>query len=240
MQIIKKHLTNGQYITEEFEKFSLFLHHTISTTWQSAWRWWNSTPERVGTAYIIGRKGEIIECFDPGVHAYHLGIKGDDNWQEKHSIGIEIVSAGPLRLVDNIFRFYPLWPNKSTYSVINPSESYSFADPWKGHTYWHAYSNEQVESLKWLIGKLYLDFPSLSLDGDIEKIFEYDFDVVKNHIPGIHAHCTVRQDKSDIFPYPPLIEALKEVQEEIIGVKKNYQIEEVKVKAKKTSKSQKS
>ena len=63
MDLVKKHLTNGQYLTTQDEKFSQFLHHTVSTNAMSAWRWWNSTPDRVGTPYIIDRDGSIMECF---------------------------------------------------------------------------------------------------------------------------------------------------------------------------------
>ena len=54
----------------------------------------------------------------------------------------------------------------------------------------------------------------------IKAIFDFNPKVVEDHLPGLWAHCTVRADKSDVFPYPPLIEALKEVQTEIIGLKK--------------------
>ena len=224
MDLVKKHLTNGQYLTQEFEKFSQFIHHTLSTNAMSAWRWWNSTKTRVGTPYIIDRDGVIIECFDPKMYAFHLGIKGDDNWHEKHSVNIELVSAGPLRLVDGSFRFYPLWPNKMRYTIIPEEEVYSFKKPWKGFKHWHSYTEDQLESLKWLIGRNALDFPSLGIDNDIESIFTYNPKVVKDHLPGIWAHCTVREDKSDPFPYPPLIKALKEVQSELTNINKAVRI----------------
>jgi len=219
MDTIKKHLTNGQYLTQEYEKFSQFLHHTVSTNAMSAWRWWNSTPERVGTPFIIDRDGSIIECFDPKMWAYHLGIKKDDNWHEMHSINIELVSAGPIYSEKGEFRFYPLWPNKMRYTIIPDEEVYIFDKPWKGFKYWHAYSENQLESLKWLIGKNTIDFPKLGFENEIKTIFEFNPKVIKDHLPGIWTHCTVREDKSDPFPYPPLIRALKEVQEELINIR---------------------
>jgi len=236
MDIIKKHLTNGQYLTTEDEKFSQFLHHTVSTNAMSAWRWWNSTPDRVGTPYIIDRDGSIMECFPASMWAFHLGIVGDDNWHEKHSVNIEIVSAGPLRYEDGKFIFYPLWPNKIHFTVIPEKEIYSFKKPWKGHEHWHAYSEAQIDAIKWLIGRNALDFPSLGLDNDIDEIFEFNPKVVEDHIPGIWTHNTVRENKSDPFPYPPLIKALKEVQSELTEVKKATVIPEVK----KVSRSKKS
>lgn len=216
MEITKKHLTNGQYLTHEYEKKSLFLHHTVSTNPESAWRWWNSTPERVGTAYIIDRQGGIIECFDPKVWAYHLGVVRDDNWHEKHSINIELVAAGPLRFEEGEYRFYPLWPNKFRWTLIPENEIIKLKKAWRGYEIFHNYTNEQLESLKWLIGKLYLDFPGLRVDNDLNNFFEYDESVIKEHKPGIWSHSTVRLDKSDIVPTPDLIKALKEVQNELL------------------------
>lgn len=230
MDIIKKHLTNGQYLTTQYEKTSQFLHHTVGLTAMSAWRWWNSTPQRVGTAQIIDRDGSIWECFDPSMWAFHLGIEGDDNWQEKHSINIELVSGGPLRYIDKEFRFYPLWPNKTHYKVIPEDEVYAFTKPWRGFEFWHKYTDDQLESLKWLIGKNTLNFPTLVIDNDIDSIFEFNQKVLDQHIGGIWTHGTVNKHKNDPFPYPPLIEALKEVQDELLQVRKATVIPEVSVK----------
>lgn len=236
MDIVKKYLTNGQYLTQRYDKFSQFLHHTISTNAMSAWRWWNSTPDRVGTPYIIDRDGSIIECFDPQMWAFHLGIKGDDNWHEMHSINIELVSAGPLYYEEEEFRFYPLWPNKMRYTVIPNDQVHSFPKPWKGFKHWHIYTEDQLESLKWLIGKNTLNFPKLEFKNDVEAIFEYNKKVIDQHLPGIWAHCTVREDKSDVFPYPPLIKALKEVQEELYNIQIPSEEPEEKIKGKREKK----
>ena len=242
MDIVKKYLSNGQYLTQEYDKVSMFLHHTISTNAMSSWRWWNSTPDRVGTPYIIDRDGSIIECFNPAMWAFHLGIMGDDNYHEKHSINIELVSAGPLRYEDGKFIFYPLWPNKIRWTEIPKSEVHSFSKPWMGFEHWHKYTDDQLESLKWLIGRIALDFPTIGLENDLKSIFEYNPKVVEEHLEGIWTHCTVRKDKSDAFPDPALIEALLEVQGELVTVKKATEIEEVTIipkTIKKPSKSKK-
>lgn len=238
MNIIKKHLTNGQYLTQDYEKFSQFLHHTLSTNAMSAWRWWNTTPDRVGTPYIIDRDGTIIECFDPSKWAFHLGIRGDDNFHEKHSVNIELVSAGQLYKVKDQYRFYPLYPNTRRYTVIPSDQVYKFKEPWKGHQYWHKYTEAQLQSLKWLLGKNMLEFPSLNMDNDLDKIFDYNPNIVKDHLHGLFTHGSVREDKLDVFPYPPLIKALKEVKKEFISIKKATMIKEVEViKSKKIGKS---
>ena len=236
MDILKKHLTNGQYLTTVYDKLSQFLHHTVGTNAKGAWRWWNATPDRVGTAQMIDRDGSIWECFPPEMWAFHLGVSGDDNWHEKHSINIEIVAAGPLRFEDGQYIFYPLWPNKVHQITIPKDEVFTLDKAWKGHRHWHKYTDAQIESLKWQIGKNALDFPKLGLDNDIDKIFEFNQEVLDDHLPGIWTHNTVREDKSDVFPYPPLITALKEVQAELTEVKKATVIPEVEKKAKKITK----
>lgn len=228
MDIIKKYLTNGQYLTTLYEKFSIFIHHTVGTTADSAWRWWNSTPDRVGTAYVIDRDGTIIECFDPTMWAYHLGIKNDDNYWEKHSINIELVSAGGIIREGIKYRFYPLWPNTLRYTNITTNEVFEMSKLWRGYIYFHNYSEDQLDALKWLIGKLSVDFSSLKLDNNLDNFWEYNEKIVTDHLHGIWSHSSVRKDKSDIFPYPPLIEALKEVQSEIMGLKMIKEPEEIK------------
>jgi len=234
MDIVKKHLTNGQYLTQVYEKFSQFLHHTVGIDAMGAWRWWNSTPDRVGTPYIIDRDGVIVECFDPSMWAYHLGVKGDDNWHEKHSINYELVSAGALQYVDKEFRFYPLWPNKLRYVTIPEEEVYTFDKPWKGFRHWHKYTDDQIDALIWIMGKNTLDFPTLKVDNDINEIFEFKPEVLTDHTSGIWTHNTVREDKSDPFPYPPLIKALKGLQKELGGFKEAKSVGTVDVKPTKT------
>lgn len=211
MDIIKKHLTNGQYMVDVYSKKSIFLHHTAGTSAMGAWRWWNSTPDRVGTPFIIDRDGSIIECFDPSYWAYHLGVTNDDNFQEKYSINIEIVSAGQLRLESEEFRFYPLWPNRTRYSVIPKDEVIEIKDGWRGYNYFQKYTMQQIKSLEWLLGKLYNDFPSLLIGSEIlpETFFEYNEEVLTKHLGGIWAHSTVRKDKSDIYPDKRIIRVLK-------------------------------
>lgn len=211
MEIIKKHLTNGQYLTREYEKTSIFLHHTVGLTAEGAWSWWNQTPERVGTPYIIDRNGVIIECFDPKVWAFHLGISGDDNYQEMHSVSIELVAAGRLYKDNNQFKFYPLYPNKLYPVVIPKEEVHILKEPWRGHLYYHIYTDEQITALKELLRFIFGLFPQITVAHPLNHFYEYNADVILNKLPGLWSHSTVRPDKDDIFPYPPLLEAITEV-----------------------------
>lgn len=209
MEIIKKHLTNGQYITREYEKNSIFLHHTVGPTAEGAWKWWNETPERVGTPYIIDRNGVIIECFDPKYWAYHLGITGDDNYHEMHSINIELVSCGKLYKDGNLFKFYPLYPNTMYPKIIPSEEVYEFKKSWKGHTLYHKYTDIQIQALQELLKYILNLFPTIRINFPLGKFYEFDQDVIDKHLTGLWSHSTVRADKDDIYPYPPFLEVLE-------------------------------
>jgi hypothetical protein len=69
------------------------LHHTVSSTMQSAWNWWNETEDHIATAFIIDKNGIIYRCFDEKYWAYHTGTGAH---YDKHSIGIELVNEGSL------------------------------------------------------------------------------------------------------------------------------------------------
>jgi len=219
MKLVKKHLQNGQYLTQEFEKLSQFLHHTAGMTADGALSWWDQTPDRVGTPFVIDRDGTDFEAFDPKMWAYHLGVVGDDNWHEKHSINIEIACAGQLYLEDDKFMFYPLFPNKVAGKVIPKEDVYTFDEPYKGFKYYHKYTDAQIVAVKERLVQNLKEFPLLTFPNDPEDIFDYDESVVEEHKVGIWAHSKVRKDKNDVYPYPPLIAMLKEVKDIYNGVK---------------------
>jgi len=207
-KIIKKYLTNGQYYSQPHPKTCVFLHHTAGTTAQGAWGWWNQTPDRVGTPYLIDRNGDIYECFDPKSWAYHLGIKGDDDSQEKQSISIEIVAAGHL-YGENKNMFLPLYPNTAAGKKIPDSEICVIKDGFRGHTNFHAYTDAQIISLCQLLGKLHVDFPTIPFPSTFTaKDLEYNKEVIDKDLKGVFSHTSVRQDKDDIFPQPNLLWAL--------------------------------
>jgi len=202
-KIVKRYLQNGQYIGEKFTKKSLFLHHTAGTTAEGAISWWDRTPERIGTAYVIDRDGTIYECFDPNYWAFHLGDSRADRMLDKMSIGIELVSAGPLR--DGMF--YPLWPNKASGRAIPESEITKVA--FRGEKEWHSYSDAQLLSLGQLIVKLKKAFPTLELPSRLPDLHKHDPSISKELKHGLWSHANVRKDKTDLFPQPELTKALE-------------------------------
>jgi len=211
MEIIKKYLTNGQYLTAEYEKNSLFLHHTAGLNAEGAWQWWNQTPERVGTPFIIDRNGSVIECFNPKVWAFHLGITGDDNFHEMHSVSIELVAGGQLYEKGNEYYFYPLYPNIQYFTKIAKEETITFKQPWRGFNTYHIYTDKQLESLKEVINYTLSMFPTIQIQAPLGKFYEFNTEIITNHRGGLWSHSTVRADKTDIIPQPSLLQMLEEI-----------------------------
>lgn len=60
-----------------------------------------------------------------------------------------------------------------------------------------------------LITDLIQRFPTISLKYLKPDFYEYDEKVIKDHIPGIWAHTTVRVDKSDIYPDKRIIQMIE-------------------------------
>ncbi len=184
----------------------IFWHHTAGTSADGALSWWNQTPDKVGTAYVIDRDGTIIEAFDPIKWAYAQGVKGDDDFVDKNSIGIELVAVGQVYKEGVEFVFYPLFPNKAGRKVIPTADVVTLDKPWRGFLYYQKYTDKQIESLIWLTKKLMVDF-KIPLQANFKNFFEFNKDVIdaKIHTPGIWGHTTVRQDKNDVVPYPEFL-----------------------------------
>lgn len=211
-KIIKKHLSNGQYLTDTSEKCNIFLHHTAGLTAQGAWGWWEQTPDRIGTPYLIDRNGDIFECFDPKSWAFHLGVKGQAHDDEKHSIGIEIVAAGHL-YGENKNMFMPLYPKTTSEKEIPADDICVLSKPFVGSTNFHAYSDAQIISLCQLLGQIKGQFPTIPFPTEFTAaMLDYNpkniETMTKGVLKGIYGHHSVRNDKDDLFPQPNLLMAL--------------------------------
>lgn len=211
MEINKtKRLKNLQFYPTVNEKTMIFLHHTAGMNADGAISWWNQTPDVVGVAYVIDRDGTIYEVFDPKMWAYHLGLKTNDKYADKDSIGIEIVSAGGLYLENGKYMFYPLYPNKAAGKEIPKEDVWDMGEAgWRGYRYFHKYTDEQIKSTLDLVQQLVKDF-GIKVQPNLvaSKFWEFNEDVFTKHLPGIWSHTSVRTDKCDIVPYPDFLNEL--------------------------------
>lgn len=204
---VNKLMPVNQYIPKEYPKKQIFLHHTVGGTAKSAHSWWLSNVDKVGTAFIIDRDGSIWKCFDEKHMAYHLGLK-ETHDLDKMSIGIEIVSWGPLKKKGEEYFAFP-----GDYSKIKvpASEVLELKEPYRGISIFHKYSEAQIKSVCELIVYLKKKFPNIPIPEKLGKFYEYNAEVISKRLPGLYSHTTVRKDKSDIIPQPEFLEALQKV-----------------------------
>lgn len=205
-KIVQHRLKSSQYFQESSKKHQIYLHHTAGNSdATSVARYWDSTSERVATAFVIGGMGTIVQCYPSIEWAYHLGLnqKAFNGLPyknlDKSSIGIEVCNWGMLKEKDGKFYNY-------VNRIVDSSEVTELDNPFKGHKFWHKYTDKQIDSLKNLIVYLCDKYDiSNEYNDDIWGITERAFKLEN----GIFTHNSVRKDKSDMYPCPRVIEMLK-------------------------------
>jgi len=212
-------LSEGQYVNEETKKLQIVLHHTAgNSSAPGTIKMWDADDRgRIATCVVISGKGlskdtfdgEIAQAFSSKKWAYHLGIKPDVfranalpyRSLDPLAIGIEICNWGPLTQKSD-GKYYNYVDR-----VVPADQVCELSVPYKGHKYYHAYTDAQIESVRQLLvywGKIH----GISL-----KYNETDmWSVSKNAlsaVPGVYTHNSYRKDKSDISPQPKMIAMLK-------------------------------
>jgi N-acetyl-anhydromuramyl-L-alanine amidase AmpD len=210
-------LSTSQYYQEEVTKKQIVLHHTAgSSSALNVMINWNSDDRgRIATCVAVSGKGisnsydgEIVQGFPSKNWAYHLGVKQEvfaangvayQNL-DKLSIGIEICNWGPLEKINGKFYNYV---DKEV-----PKEAVcELATAYKGHKFYHLYSDAQIESVRQL-----LVYWNKAYGIDITYKEAEMWNVSKkalSGIPGLYTHNSYRKDKTDISPQPKIIEMLK-------------------------------
>ena len=207
-KIVQHRLRPSQFMEVKHEKKQIYLHHTAGgPDAVSVAKYFDTKPERVATAFIIGAIGTIVQCFSSKDWAYHLGLKESIFKASKIpylsldpiSVGIEVCNWGPLSFKNGKYYNY-------VGGVVNPSNVTTLETPFKGYKHWFAYTDAQIESLRQLV--VYL-CETYDIPKDYnESIWDIDIDALKGN-KGIFTHNSVRKDKSDIYPCPRMIEMLK-------------------------------
>lgn len=210
MKIIQSPLSEKQYYKTEQPKRMIFLHHTVSGDGVAGdINWWQTTPERIATAYIVDRNGDVYQTFDDKYWAHHLGITtaqlkkfGSTVSNERInqiSVGIEIDSWGGLTEKNG------KWYNAGNKEM--PVEKVEILDkPYRGFKAFEKYTKEQIQSVKELLLMLNKKYGIKLTYND--NIFEFNEKAVKGTW-GLWSHTSVRPDKSDIYPSPDMIKMLK-------------------------------
>lgn len=188
----------GSYVKQKTTKNQIVLHHTVSGPGiRGDISTWVNNPNRIATHFIISRDGIINQLFDVDYFAYHIGVK-NRSFLDKHSIGIELDSWGPLIKdfdleVDRFLTVYGSDSKLPTEQVVR------YPNDFRGYEYFEKYTEQQLSSTKWLINHLGFDFTV------IPNPWELSQDAL-NGKRGIYSHTNYRLDKSDIHPQFELIE----------------------------------
>jgi hypothetical protein len=205
-----------QYLQEEHPKKQIYLHHTAGNAdAEATFRGWAGNADRIATCVSISGKiagkpeldGQIVQGFSSKFWAYHLGIpesvfaayKIPYQRLDKISIGIEICNWGQLTKQGNKFINY-------VGREVPANEVCELATPYKGHKYFHNYTDAQIESVKQLL-LLWKDKYGIPLTYN-EDIWAVTPRALKGEA-GVFTHNSVRKDKVDIYPHPKMIEMLK-------------------------------
>lgn len=211
-------LRESQYFKEETKKSQIVLHHTAgNSSGPGTIKMWDADDRgRIATCVTISGKGlskdtydgEICQAFSSKYWAYHLGIKPDVfraagvpyKKIDPIAIGIEICSWGPLEKRGDKF-----------YNYVDrevPADQVTELDtPYKGHKYYHRYTDAQIESTKNLL-LYWRDTYGIDLTYNEKDMWSVSKRALSGE-NGVYTHNSYRRDKTDIHPCPRMIAMLK-------------------------------
>ena len=223
--IERQYLDKDEYVRDygKIEPLGFFIHHTAG--WDNPYatiRSWNNDKRgRVATQYCIGgtnvkgkeakHDGVVVECFPNNYLGWHLGKVGNFKIS-KLSGGVELCNFGYVTKKGDKYYTY-------VKTEVKPELVCDLGYKFRGHQYWHAYTDKQIESLRLLILHLKDIYPKMDLVNGLPKLlkegvhpkdaFEFNSDAYNAKQFGLWTHTNVRKDKFDCFPQPELVEMLK-------------------------------
>ena len=223
--IERQYLDKDEYVSDygKIEPLGFFLHHTAGwdNPFNTVSNWNRDKRGRVATQYCIGGTnvkgngskydGVVVECFPNNYLGWHLGKVGNFKIS-KLSGGVELNNFGYLTKKGDKYYTY-------VKTEVKPEFVCDLGYKFRGHQYWHAYSDKQIESLRLLILHLKDIYPKMDLENGLPKLlkegvhpkdaFEFNSDAYNAKQFGLWTHTNVRKDKFDCFPQPELVEMLK-------------------------------
>jgi len=215
LMVHKYFLPKGEYKDGPTPKEYLFLHHTAG--WHNPYKtvdgWAKDNRGTIATEFVLGGcsvkgnddryDGELVQCVPEGGYGWHLGKNGSQH-MHTHSVAVEVCN-------------FSYAENGKTYvgTPIADTQLVRLAQPFRGFSQWHAYSDKQLATLKafilWIAERDSIDVRD-GLVAEIRKngiqAFEYNADAYYGKIKGMWTHANVRKDKFDLFPQPNLIDML--------------------------------
>ncbi len=209
-------LAESQYFKTDVKKNQIVLHHTAgNSSGVATIQNWNSDDRgRIATCVTISGAGknsvdgEICQAFSSKHWAYHLGVKQEVfraykvpyTELDKHSIGIEICNWGQLEKRGD--KFYSYVDREVPKEAVTELET-----PYKGHKYFHRYTDAQIESVRDLL-QYWKGYYNIDLTFDYDQCFTVNTKALRGE-NGLYTHNSYRKDKIDIYPCPRMITMLK-------------------------------
>ena len=230
LEIDRAYLDGDEYVKDygEIQPENFFIHHTAG--WNNPYNTinsWNKDKRgRVATQYCIGGtsvrvgsygddkyNGQVVECFPDYYIGWHLGKVGNFN-MSKYSSAVEINNFGYVTKKDGKYYNY-------VNSEVPESMVCDLGYEFRGHQYWHAYTLEQIESLRLLIKHAQRTYPNINMSNGLPQLlrdgvhpkdaFDFNEDAYNGKIKGLWTHTNTRTDKFDCFPQVELVELLKTI-----------------------------
>jgi N-acetyl-anhydromuramyl-L-alanine amidase AmpD len=136
----------------------IVVHYTASGNFATTRDRLLNKESKVSAHYLIGRAGEIVQLVPLNKCAWHAG---ESEWKgykglNKYSIGIELVSFGPLVLKDG--KFY-----SAEYGTEVPAnEVHDGAPSTSTYRYWQTFTEPQLAQLRATISELKRLYPSIT------------------------------------------------------------------------------
>lgn len=214
------------YFKKETSKCQIVAHHTASGKGiEGDVRHWLK-PGHIATPIIIGHNGIAYQLFSSRYWGYHLGIEGhvftERNLPYKNlnktSIGCEIDSWGPLKLINGEYRTWVNdWGESGKAVTVDPKDVVHYENGFRGYEHYQKYTPEQIDTFVMLA--VYwcdrYDIPPYYND----DIWDVNACALSGD-PGIYTHVSYREDKSDCHPQPDFIEGLKRIEKELKAYKR--------------------
>ncbi len=224
--IDRAYLDTDEYVRDygKIEPLGIILHHTAG--WDNPYKtitsWNNDKRGRVATQYVIGglninehtkHDGTVVECFPDGYLGWHTGKVGGFD-MSKLSVGIELNNFGYLNYKNGKYYNY-------VGGEVPKNQVCDLGYEFRGHRYWHRYSENQIYSLRLLIDHILSTYPTVNISKGLPSIlnsgidaraaFEFNKDAYYARTFGLWTHSNIRKDKSDCFPQPELVQMINDL-----------------------------
>jgi hypothetical protein len=178
-------LPENNFYKEVYHKTQIVIGHNSRKDMRHYYTWINrrNGNYKKTATYSIDKDGTIYQHYDPKYYSDFLGCD-----QDKCNISIMLVNEGWLKL--NEMNVFVDWLGHTYSKNIDLIEK-----NWRNHKYWVMYTEEQFNSLKYLVGHLCDEF-GIETDFIGNNVYNENADLFK----GITFRSNYFKDITDVSP----------------------------------------